>query len=112
MKYIKIYEKIKKPEVGDYILANVNFFDEKYIKFLNENIGQIVKIYPQSEHENEDKAMVEYKKRPEEDIWYMFYSDALERNIYNTSIWVKNIVAFSKRKEDLEMILAGKKYNL
>ena len=75
MKHIKIFEKFeskRNPHVGDYILANIDFFNKKYQHFLNTTIGQIVEIYST---DYGDKAEVEYKNLDDTEYEYMFDTD-------------------------------------
>lgn len=90
MKYIKKYEKKHIVEVGDYVIIKPNSKFGSYANWFKEyienNIGKITKTYIQS---------VE-----------VFYSDM-------TCTFNKDeILHISKNKEDLEVALNSKKYNL
>lgn len=120
MKHIKLYEKHiskKNPHVGDYILANVNFNildDSRYIiaklvqKFLNNNIGKIISFRPDG---RQIFATVEYKNIP---IGLLYVFDGYDLKKNTISVNVRDIVAFSKNKKDIdvEAISTAKKYNL
>jgi len=78
--------KVVEPEIGDYVVVNYNK-KSKIGELLGKSIGQI------TDHTN-------YK---------------LYRVKYGTTDWMVNrneIEYFSKNKEDLEPIIAAKKYNL
>ena len=92
---ITIFEEFNvnegEPEIGDYVLLNVHFnmdfiSDEKYI---NNTIGKIV-----SKHEPASSSYV---------IEFPRYFWTFIRN---------QIIAFSKNKEDLEMYVNVKNFNL
>lgn len=114
MKHIKIYEKYiskKNPHVGDYVLVNVDYVDLKHVqdnlgKFLNNNIGKIISFQI-----DEKNAVVEYENIPL-GLLYIFDSYDLEKN--TISVFVKDIICFSKRKKDIdvEALSTAKKYNL
>jgi len=92
MKYIKKYE-IKaeiKAEINDYVLINPNLFTWAK-NLIGNSIGQITDI--QQENDN---------------IVYTVYYNTLKNIIaYNGEI-----IAVSKTKEELELILQSNKYNL
>jgi hypothetical protein len=77
-------KKIDEPEIGDYVVVNLK--NSTIGNLLSNSIGQIIK-----------------------------QNAKLYRVMYGTTDWVINrneIEYFSKDKEDLEYILAAKKYNL
>ena len=45
MKHIKLFKEIKKPEIDDYVLADINDRDKEYQSFINQSIGRIKTIY-------------------------------------------------------------------
>ena len=109
MKYIKKYDDVNysKPEVGDYILIKSGSKFEDVENFIDYNIGKIVKL-------NEFLVHVVYKDVPSIIRSYFLdniydFSDEYEY-LYDFYLW--KIVAFSKNKEDLELILNSNKYNM
>ena len=131
MKHLKYFESNREPEVGDYILG----VDEskygmktqityKFISFLNNNIGQIVKI-DRSDDNFDDNYIVRYENEPSIDILdFAFYKKdskfikyipyKIFSNIYSDlSILDRfEILYFSKNKEDVSIKASVDKYNL
>jgi len=104
MKYLKRFENINEPEVGDYVICfdSVNGKIGELNIFLSNNIGifidteYTVKGYP---------YLVKFKNIPnnlgmytEDDSCMMFMKD--------------EIVHFSKNKKDLDIYIDQNKYNL
>ena len=111
MKYIKTYEyRTKQPKIGDYVLVTDFEIDELEVKnFIETNIGQIIEIDKSAEVPYcvvFEKVPIEYKIRP-------YFGFDCKDKIKNCR-WFKRdeILNFSSNKEDLEVILAAKKYNL
>jgi len=101
MKHIKTYEASKKtPQIGDYILCKPDESNSIVLgDFISNNIGKII---------SEDIKNIydcEYENIPNYIKTVYFYKDM--RLIKN-----KNILYFSPNKEDLELILKSKQYNL
>lgn len=117
MKHIKTFENINIPQVGDYVIMNFNannfsladnYLYTEYIEFVNNTIGKIIKI----EYDRYDKykyIVTEYENVPDS-IRYHFNKDGY--NKFTDKSDVRRISAFSRNKEDLEIILQAKKYNL
>jgi len=113
MKYIKMYESLRDPEIEDYIVANeINGHDDLQQFFLN-NIGKIRRIEPTIEAEDPDNKhgveiyddggvfVVDYDKViPGEVILrpYLFYRE--------------DILYFSKSKDRCEMFITKNKFNI
>ena len=131
MKYIKLFEEIdNKPEVGDYVIC-VEFDSglsglEKFNHFLSNNIGKIIFIATGQNHDDIE-YYVTFDNPPEDILDYAFYTKRLryinnidkdEYEMVNdeytniTEMDGQNIIHCSKNKEELEIKLAGNKYNL
>ena len=96
------------PQKRDYVICNRQFAfktDDPLFKvdeFINNNVGQIVKI----EHLGGIKwYYVEYYNIPKE-LWSEFYLND------STLMQLKHIKYFSKNKENLEAILTANKFNI
>lgn len=60
MKYIKKFEQLKYPKIGDYVkIDNSEFADIKLRNFLEEEIGQIIEYY---DDEEEFPYVIRFKK--------------------------------------------------
>jgi len=98
MKYIKLFENLSNPEVGDYAICKFEFSPDVN-KFLQNNVGKIVSVtgFPSPyvvEFENATKKLSPY--------------------IMDGRKWFDrdDIIKWSKNKEELEAILITNKYNL
>jgi hypothetical protein len=104
MKYIKQFEEKTKLKIGDYVLCHTNYqyvYDsDKIIDFLNSNVGRYVKYAK----DYDLKYGVKYENIP-------FF---LDKNLVNSLLWFDryDIIDYSDNKEELELKLASKKYNL
>jgi len=99
MKYLKTFEKINKPKVGDYVICEIV---DKYYKdsdFVNSNIGEIVEINIDRFQNNRLPVTVSYK-------------DYQGKIIDSINFEFDEIKYWSKDKSELEHIIASKKYNL
>ena len=95
----KIFES-KELEIGDYVIMGTN--NHYLIDFIFNNIGQIVK-------QRNIEITVKYENVPPEVNKILAYGgDKLNERTF--SIYL--LLHHSKNKEDLEEILAAKKYNL
>ena len=107
MKYIKHYEDINKPQVGDYVEIYARYFDNRLKDFFKTEIGQIIKI------DNKDYPyLVEFEKEKpiiHEDAVTIIYDDEDE---YKMRVEESEIKYFSSSKEELEIIISANKYNL
>jgi hypothetical protein len=64
MKYIKTYENMEYPQVGDYVLTSSSYSDELN-DFLNNTIGKVTfKSTPRTGHELYDRITVKYSNIP------------------------------------------------
>lgn len=120
MNHLKMYENFVKNsslKEGDYIIAHYNFgvrieeFDEKFIDFLHNNIGQVVEI--DDEIDDSDKTIrVKYNltsKNKNDSVIFYFpeNSDIISLDFKHLEILHK-----SEKEEDLKYILNANKYNL
>ena len=106
MKHLKIYEELNntKPKIGDYVICK-DYLTEVYNFVLN-NIGQIIDIVS---NYHGDQYVIKFENIPE-NIKNWFYNYNNDRN--TRSYDENEILYFSNNKEDLEIILQTKKYNL
>jgi putative ribosome biogenesis GTPase RsgA len=102
MKYLKTYENTIKdePQVGDYVIIKPQFSNEKYVNYINNNIGRITKI------SKNNIATIFYENVPNEIlIWF-------ELGAKNIQVKTSNIIYHSKNKKNLEPFLIINKYNI
>jgi hypothetical protein len=101
MKHIKKFnENIynREPKVGDYVIIKNDYFgDIEYDTFFNREIGQIIDI----EDVNIDYLPYNVK-----------FQNKTPDGTYICDIRLEEILAFSKEKEDLEVFINMKKYNI
>ena len=110
MKHLKKYEKVNsEPKFGDYVLFQIRINNDDYNPFLlkvkqfiDNNIGKIVKITGNS-------CEVQYENLPYDLI-------GVAKNNSIDTIYINkgqhDILAFSKRKKDLEPLIVANKYNI
>jgi hypothetical protein len=114
MKYIKTYEKIIEdidyvPQRGDFVICEetVNNRDEELKDFLAHTIGEY--MFP-ARSENPRLHSVKYDDIP---YWEKSkYNFTKKGKFYMRNFYRREIKYISKKKADLEEILALKKYNL
>ena len=104
-----------KPEVGDYVICDEipqsepKFLYAEVIDFLKNNVGKIKKYDVDTDYEGEGKYgyIVVYNNIPIGLVSYFMYANGKGRRMLEDDIkyWRKN-------REDLEMILSSKKYNI
>jgi len=117
MKYIKKFENIEEPELGDYVLIRENRdYTQPYNDFINNNIGQIVLT---DFSFNKKRIEVRYYVDTFDEFknmknYFRYISFDFVSNEYYFSNWFKmNMVSeFGKTKEDVELKASTKKYNL
>jgi hypothetical protein len=115
VKYLKRFEEVNvdDPKVGDYAI----FFDEigyidsgvyvhfnEYLYFINNNIGEIIKI----ENKDNYKYHVKFENVPIDIIRYFDFAS----DYYYLRFHKEEILYWSKDKKDLEPYIQAKKYNL
>jgi len=103
----KIFENSnqKNPQIGDYICAEYDddALDDVFLNFIKSNIGQIIDIKAKLD------LIYHVKYEMYDEIENMFFK---EENIYYTGFNKSEIKFFSKNKEDCNLFLQSKKYNL
>lgn len=117
MKYLKKYESINSPQIGDYVIMRYGLpyvFDdymskEEILKFISNNIGKIIEII---DMENKLFVEIEYDDIPDDLIDY-FSTDFPDHLTQNLLIFnLDDIKMFDKDKEILEIKTSAIKYNL
>jgi hypothetical protein len=112
----KIFEGIKRqPRRKDYVIVDLSFpdtrsFPDKVKDFLENNIGQIVDIAARSYL----KYKIKYENVPESLLGGFIFKRDVDKGT-NNAICVldeDSFLSYSKNKEDIELILNSKKYNL
>ena len=117
MKYLKTYEQNKtlEPNVGDYVICEDSFFSNKdgAVDFINNTIGQIVKVKPTASMIYDKTYEVEYKNIPKNLASYFEFDNDVDDK-YTGILFTrrKEIIHFSPDKKRLETILLNKKYNI
>jgi len=108
MKYLNKFEKFGKfeykPKYGDYIKIKHYSKNIDLSIYYETHIGKVIDC-------GDENILVAYKEKPEESILKYFYYNN-ERDDYSEIFSINNIVEFGKTKEELELKLASKKYNL
>ena len=101
MKHIKLFEDLQNiPEVGDYVIANSKYTDEDSQNFFLNNIGKVIR----NREIDELKRFVEVE-----------YNNVPKNILVDNNNWLfllDEILYWSKDKNELETLLASKKYNL
>jgi len=114
MKHIKTYEHrslhIDEPQVGDYVICRENFIPDKdMVDFISNNVGHLVMI----RGNNIESAafcgyIVQYENIPTDIRGFGRYD-----NFKNCRLMRRfEILHWSKNKEDLEIYIDTRKYNL
>ena len=103
----KIYERILEHtdlKIGDYVIMKT--WNIKLKKFLNQNVGEIVKFNDEME-----SVFVKYNNIPE-DLQVFFSCENPEIFDQTREFNIPQIVKISNNKEELEMFLNTNKYNI
>lgn len=126
----KIFESINegKPKVFDYVIVNLNYrynnTNGDLVKFLSENIGRIKKDYFDEIYNDDGSGSyvlkyvfeVEYDDVPSGIKKYFvktpYYGRSSADRCYLNSVEEKFIQYWSENKEELEMVIGAKQYNL
>ena len=111
MKYLKTYENINMPKIGDYVIVDAShgesIFEDApiFLNFLKTIIGKIIDI------KNYDEYKIEYDMNDIPAKFKNFFYIRQHNNSGYLVAWVdlEDIKDFSNKKEKLEII---KKYNL
>ena len=112
MKYLKAYESKKGPQIGDYVVCKDSLFEEdEMVNFFANNIGRYIKRNTPPYHYalSEFKYIIRYKNVPK-DLRSQFEVDIEDRFI--RGMRRDEILFFSSNKEDCEIFINAKKYNL
>ena len=115
MKYIKTFENIKEPEIGDYVLMtieNKKGFYPAYTSFIENNIGEILsRVGNRIEVRYYVSTYEEFSKMQ---THFRYISHDFEENEYYFSniFYVNSVLEFGKTKEEVELKVSTKKYNL
>lgn len=103
MKYLKSFESVDEPQVGDYVVCEE---DSLTSEFTSNNVGKIVNI--EDVFDNTYCYNVAYDDIPKDieelfDVIHGYYCRDMSR--YEIKFWSKN-------RKDSELYIVGKKYNL
>ena len=110
----KIFEKINVPEIGDYVLCDYKNSNNILKDFLKNNIGKIEKkinSYQLGIKTGEIYSKIKYDYVPLE-IQNFFTNNFISPDDYYYTINIKNITDVAKTKEELELKIKAKKYNI
>ena len=105
MKYIKTFESLDGPQVGDYVVCEEGIGINELCDFINNTVGKIIKI---------DKSVlftyiVKYENIPQDfKIYFNIFGSLDNSRGYSTN----ELLFWSKNKKDVEEYLMSKKYNL
>lgn len=112
MKYLRTYEQINKeePQIGDYVLCDESFFSEPIASIVNDNIGQYVA------KSNDNFFIVFYEDLKDLNIKHAGYMTAKDENgNYHESVALMakwEVKYWSPNRDELEIFISSKKYNL
>jgi hypothetical protein len=111
MKYLKHFEKYKRPQVGEYVIckdttSNLNAAYEPINDYLENHIGKIIQIKNGAPRPFLVQYDFNYLSDVHWDVKYYFGNN----NVVKFSS--HDILFHSKNKEDLEMRLTVNKYNI
>ena len=109
MKHLKLFENLNQPQIGDYVKMNSDFSNELPIEkilpdfrnFIDNNIGQIIGI-------NSNYYNVEYKIPSN----WKYYLEIFPKGLFTKNFTKNQLINFDTTKEELELKLHIKKYNL
>jgi len=108
MKYLKTYEdsnKYNPPEVGDYVIIKSSIFEDKPRRYIEDKIGKVEEISTIGSN-----AIKMYLVSFEENFPDYFWEITKEPN--KISFYLIEFISWSNNKEELELELSTKKYNL
>jgi hypothetical protein len=109
MKHLRTYEGYRPPLqgdplVGEYVIISSEDYDDDEKDFFENNVGQIVDDVT-SDLANYRTYNVKFSNPPKD----------IEKNLLNKGrlfVWDSEIVKHSHNKEELELYISAKKYNL
>ena len=105
MKFIKKFEDLGGPQVGDYVVCEDTVYGFELQNFTNSHVGRFIK-------EEDGFYIIKYENVPRNLKFDMTYAN---RNNSYSDVAIMNegeIKYWSKDKEDCEAYLAAKKYNI
>lgn len=95
MRYIKKFENQETPKIGDYVIMSSSSNSDAVVHFIENSIGQIIFF------EKPDGVYVRYNNIPE----HLDIEDV-------RSFYMNQIIHFASTKEELQIKIDQKKYNL
>ena len=108
----KIFESInEQPQIGDYVIVDNSDEDDgenNIWNYFNNSVGKFIDIVDYTK-----SHVIEYTLT--EDLYKKYMPYIMHKNKNNTitsNFELKQIKYWSKNKEELEVLLASKKYNL
>jgi hypothetical protein len=110
MKYLKLYENLNEPQIGDYVICSENF--EKCKNFIENNIGQIVMIKPPF---SVFGYLVKYENIPSglDGYFINLYGEmTTDTDIAYRCMNKDEFLIIDKNIEDIKIKLMAKKYNI
>lgn len=110
----KLFEAVyTPPEIGDYVLIDDNLYKyhKSFCDFINSNIGQVIdtRITQDRFNVNENSVVIKFENVPTE---LSFFGDNFFDRNDNRICTIGQLKCWSSNIEELETILASKKYNL
>ena len=114
--HFKLFESENKfPEFLDYVSCDISDYtaNRYLIEFISSNIGQISKIQESKTYnKNQMLYYVRYQNIPENIYTYFDKKGRTFDTEGNRLFILSNIKEFGKTKEEVEMKISAKKYNL
>jgi hypothetical protein len=109
MKYIKTFENINEPQIGDYVVCEEEYQRYSSGNFARENVGEIIDT-----SENGYYYIIKYENVPENLKDELYFKDLDSDKEYSDVIPMNRneIKFFSPSKEYAESYISSKKYNL
>ena len=111
MKYLKTFESLDEPKVGDYVYMRSSAISEEVKDLVNNSVGKITKITYEFNYEDVDKnGLIEYI-----DVKYNFPESILKKfgdKLNDRGFNPDQLVAFAPTIKELELKVAAKKYNI
>jgi len=106
----KIFENSENtPQIGDYVYIIADYAGEKFKEFFKHNFGKIVKIENYMDIKSIDKSYIVHftdAQHIENDGNYDFSNEG------TWEAYRREIIAFGKTKEELNLNMSANKYNL
>ncbi len=121
MKYLKYFESVNEPQVGEYVIANGEKYPQNIQEFFLTNIGKIRRSDPKSLAPDDPDNEFEVEIYDDSGVFVVDYENKIPwDNDYNTSklhnytvlFYGTEILYHSKSKENCEMFIRSKKFNI